>query len=155
MCGAIGVIPQLNIVFPSPSPRSRKRQDGSSGAGPFLWVKCENLGALARIGQDRRLTRIGAIGNDKSPSVMGYSNRTSGLLQPRLTDSNFAGEKRNWGSLIPSVCQQALKRFCLSHEFLGAEFGQLAEVVQLPANARQLGKMGNPHETPVRLVADK
>jgi hypothetical protein len=45
--------------------------------------------------------------------------------------------------MTPSTPQQAFERFGLGNEFLGAEFGQLPQIMQLPTDSRQLGKMRN------------
>jgi hypothetical protein len=43
-----------------------------------------------------------------------------------------------------SAPQKAFERFGLRYEPFGAEFGQLAQVVQFPADTGQFGKMRNP-----------
>jgi len=84
------------------------------------------------------------------------SGLEDGRLHPGLAGSSLAVEKLNWVTGLPtSVPQQAFEGFGLLFELLGAEFGQLAEVVQLPTDAGQLGKMRNSQKVPARLVANE
>ena len=56
--------------------------------------------------------------------------------------------------MVKSDAQQVFESFCLGDEFLGADSDQLAEVVELQADAGQPGKVRNLWTVPFRLVAD-
>src|ERR1035437_5404179 len=65
-------------------------------------------------------------------------------FHPGLAGSSFAVEKPNWTTeLTSSAPQQPFEFFGFLLELLGAEFGQLPQVMHLPAYAGQLGKMHN------------
>ncbi len=77
-------------------------------------------------------------------------------FHPGLAGSSFAVEKPNWTTeLTSSASQQSFEFFGLLLELLGAEFGQLPQVMNLPAYAGQLGKMRNSQKAPVRLLANE
>ena len=81
-------------------------------------------------------------------------------FHPGLAGSSFAVEKPNWTTeLTSSASQQSFEFFGLLLELLGAEFGQLPQVLELPADCRPpRGGRGLKHQEaatalrPVRII---